>query len=158
MVRVPARIYHYGYVRDPALMATKKRVQDAIHGGREVAPADAAAAALPAWDYGPLGELPRFTGTHPQVMQGFLAHPDWRSWLDQGRRRRGDPVRHKHERLKYRLLSWLERRFTDNRELFGWKNYVLARPSRRPARASLSLAGQATVRTRTAAGGSARSP
>lgn len=158
VVRVPARIYHYGYVRHPALMAAKKRVQDAIHGGREVAPAEAAAAALPAWDYGPLGELPRFTGTHPQVMHDFLARLDWRGSLDQGRRRRGDPVRHKHERLKYRLLSWFERRFTDNRELFGWKNYVLARPSRRRARASLSLAGPASARSRTAVDGSARSP
>jgi hypothetical protein len=134
VVRVPARVYHYGYVRPPGLMTVKKRIQHAIHEGHELGVGDAAHAQPAAFRYGPLGELPRFTRSHPSVMRDFIARFSWGDQLDQGKRKRGDPVTHKHERLKNRFLSWFERRFTDNAELFGWKNYRLVRPSR-PARA-----------------------
>jgi hypothetical protein len=129
VVRIPARIYHYGYVRPPGLMAVKNRVQDAIHEGREVSIALACREASRVFEYGPLGEVPLFTGTHPAVMRDFMLRHSWRDRLDYGRRTSAHPVSHKHERLRYRVLSWFERRFTDNRELFGWKNYKLVRPS-----------------------------
>jgi hypothetical protein len=135
VVRVPARIYHYGYVRPPGLMVVKKEVQDGIHGGREVAIADGGKGPPRAFQYGPLGELPRFTGTHPRVMDGFISRFDWADRLNYARRTAGDPILHKHERLRYRLLSWIERRFTDNRELFGWKNYQLSGRPRPPRQA-----------------------
>ena len=128
MVRVPARIYHYGYVRPPELMAVKKRVQDSIHRGRELSIAEASGRPVTPFDYGPLGELPRFKGTHPSVMREFIQRHHWRDQLDQGKRTSAYVVRHKHERFRYRLLSWFERRFTDNCEIFGWKNYKIVRP------------------------------
>ncbi len=141
VVRVPARIYHYGYVRPPALMATKKRVQDAIHAGRELHIADAASEVAPAFDYGPLGSLPQFRGTHPGVMRDFMRRLDWRDRLDYGARTSTHPVQHKHEQLRCRVLSWFERRFTDNHELLGWNNYKLVRPSPPGARRALPRRG-----------------
>jgi hypothetical protein len=142
VVRIPARIYHYGYVRPPELMAVKNRVQDGIHSGREVGIAEAFGETESSFDYGPLGELPRFPATHPGVMRDFILRHNWRSQLNYGRRTSVHPIRHKHERLRYRILSWFERRFTDNLDLFGWKNYRLVRrPSPRPVPASARVLG-----------------
>jgi peptidoglycan/xylan/chitin deacetylase (PgdA/CDA1 family) len=129
VVRIPARIYHYGYVRPPALQTVKKRVQEGIHEGREVSIAQASGGPERPYEYGPLGDIPEFTGTHPRVMNDFIARFNWRDQLDYGKRRPGDPVLHKHQRLKYRLLTAFERTFTGNHEVIGWKNYQLARPS-----------------------------
>ncbi len=133
VVRIPVRVYHYGYVRPPELMVVKQRVQNAIHDGREVAIADASEGPGPAFDYGPLGELPLFTGTHPRVMASFIARHSWSDRLNFAKRRRSDPILHKHQRLRYRLLSWFERRYTDNRELLGWKNHKLVSSRAGPA-------------------------
>lgn len=135
VVRVPAHVYHYGYVRPPELMAVKKRVQVAIHDGHELSIAQAAARPPAGYDYGPLGRLPRFTGTHPAVMREVIARLDWTARLDHGATLRRRP-RHKHEKLRYRLLSWFERRFTDREEWVGWHNYRLLSPEpvRSPAR------------------------
>ncbi len=124
VVRVPAHVYHYGYVRPPELMVVKKRVQDAIHRGQELPAAEAAAGPRTEFDYGPLGRVPRFTGTHPRVMQERIARHDWGDRLDHGATLRRPPM-HKHERLRVRLLSWFERRFTDREEWIGWRNYEL---------------------------------
>jgi hypothetical protein len=32
---------------------------------------------------------------------------------------------HKHERLKYRLLSWIEKKLTSGKQIGGFKNYEL---------------------------------
>lgn len=103
-----ARIFHYGWVRHPRRMQSKVREfwshraspeeVEAIHGRIE------------AFDYGPLGRLPRFDGTHPEVMRDRIASLDWADFL-----REVDPpglVRtqlHKDERLKYRVLTALSR-------------------------------------------------
>jgi hypothetical protein len=136
VIRVPAHIYHYGYVRPPELMAVKKRVQVAIHRGHELGIRAAARSAPPPFRYGPLGSLPAFTGTHPRVMQDFIGRFSWGARLNYGRRRITDPILHKHERFRVRLLTWFERRFTDNAEVLGWKNYRLVRPSIPPVAGS----------------------
>lgn len=103
-----ARVFHYGWVRHPRHMQAKVREfwshrlspeeVKAAHGGRE------------AFDYGPLGRLSRFEGTHPAVMSGRIAAMDWAESL-----RLEDPPglvrtqRHKDERWKYRLLTWVRR-------------------------------------------------
>jgi hypothetical protein len=128
VVRIPAHVYHYGYVRPPELMTVKKRVQDAIHAGRELSVAAAEAGPRSAFDYGALGRIPRFTGTHPRVMREFIARHGWSDQLDHGDVLRRRPI-HKHERLKVRALSWFERRFTGRQELIGWRNYRLVEPA-----------------------------
>lgn len=102
------RIFHYGWVRHPRFMQAKvkefwshRRTAEQVeeeYGGQEQ------------FDYGPLGRLPRFTGTHPEVMRSRIAGMDWSDGL-----RAQDPPgmvrthRHKDERLRYRLLSGISR-------------------------------------------------
>lgn len=108
VARVAARIFHYGWVRHPRFMQSKvlefwshrksREEVEAEHGGREE------------FDYGPLGRLPRFRGTHPGVMGDRIAAMDWGDRL-----RETDPPgmvrtqRHKDERLKYRVLTGFKR-------------------------------------------------
>ena len=48
------------------------------------------------------------------------------NWADQLERRRHKvPVRHKHERLKYRALTFVEQTFLGGRQIMSFKNYVL---------------------------------
>lgn len=103
-----ARVFHYGWVRHPRYMQAKVREfwshrrsleeVEAEYGGREE------------FDYGPLGRLPAYTGSHPAVMAGRIAAMDWSASL-----RDADPPglerrqRHKDERFKYRALTALTR-------------------------------------------------
>lgn len=103
-----ARIFHYGWVRPPRLMQKKHVEFQAHRRGREAVSAEYEG--VSEMDYGPLGRLPLYTGTHPAVMGERIAQMNWRNQL-----RRTDPPgtrrteRHKDERLKYRFLSALER-------------------------------------------------
>ena len=102
-----ARIFHYGWVRDPRTMQTKvrefwshRRSPDEVaseHGD------------VRSFDYGPLGRLERYCGTHPGVMAGRIASMDWRHEL-----REVDPpgmkrALHRDERPSFRVLSALSR-------------------------------------------------
>jgi hypothetical protein len=108
VARAHARVFHYGWVRHPRFMQAKVREfwshrrsmeeVEAEYGGREE------------FDYGPLGRLPRFEGTHPAVMAARIEAMDWAHRL-----REKDPAgmvrtqRHKDERAKYRFLTGFKR-------------------------------------------------
>jgi len=49
------------------------------------------------------------------------------NWADQLERRRHKPAvaRHKHERFKYRLLTFIEQNFLGGRQIMSFKNYRL---------------------------------
>jgi hypothetical protein len=108
VARSGARIFHYGWVRPPELMGTKLDEFWSHRGDPTVA------RRLPqleggGLDYGPLGRLPVYEGTHPAVMGGWIARMDWDDRL-----RLEDPpglerALHKDERPKYRILSAIER-------------------------------------------------
>ncbi|MDZ7316228.1 MAG: hypothetical protein ONA69_00330 [candidate division KSB1 bacterium] len=119
---VDAEIYHYGWVRPPHLMQNKRRALDSVHWGRAKAE-DYYRQAPPFFDYGPLNRLQVFRDTHPQVMQERIRQMDWRDKLQYSGR--PNPLRepHKHERLKYRLLSALEKII--GRPIGGFRNYHL---------------------------------
>ena len=103
-----ARIFHYGWVRHPRFMQAKveefwshrlpREEVEARYGGQE------------AFDYGPLGRLPTFEGTHPAAMQERIEAMDWSDAL-----REEDPPGmertqlHKDERWKYRFLTAMTR-------------------------------------------------
>jgi glycosyltransferase involved in cell wall biosynthesis len=103
-----ARIFHYGWVRHPRRMQSKVREfwshraspdeVEALYGRAET------------FDYGPLGRLARYEGTHPGVMRERIAAMDWADSL-----REVDPPGlertqlHKDERFKYRVLTGLSR-------------------------------------------------
>lgn len=124
VAKVDATIYHYGWVRPPRLMQNKKRALDSVHWGLRRA-ASHYEAGPAAFDYGPMDRLAVFTGTHPAVMKDRISRLDWTDQLQKDGK--PDPRRqpHKHELLKYRFLSFIEKRVLGGRPLGGFRNYRL---------------------------------
>jgi hypothetical protein len=103
-----ARVFHYGWVRHPRFMQAK--VREFWSHRRRIEEVEAEYGGTENFDYGPLGRLPTWGGSHPAVMAERIAGMDWEDRL-----RLEDPPgmvrtqRHKDERLKYRLLTALTR-------------------------------------------------
>lgn len=103
-----ARIFHYGWVRHPRFMQAK--VREFWSHRRSVEEVEAEYGGREDFDYGPLGRLPVYRGTHPAVMEERIGAMDWG-----GRLREEDPPsmerrqRHKDERTRYRLLTLVKR-------------------------------------------------
>jgi glycosyltransferase involved in cell wall biosynthesis len=119
VVDCEAHIYHYGWVRHPALMKRKQIALDSLHHDqdwvRERHPDP-----REAFDYGDLSRLARFRGTHPAVMDERIAAKSWTA----GDFRSPGRVPHKHERIGIRALSWVENRIL-GRRIGAYSNWVL---------------------------------
>ena len=121
-----ARIFHYGWVRPPQPMEQKRNHFDAWHRAKKSLGMELGLATT-LFDYGPLREIPPFSGSHPAVMLERIKQMDWQADLYEKTPPGHRPARHKHARLKYRLLSWLENTFFSGRHLFGSKHFFLHR-------------------------------
>ena len=121
VAKVDAEIYHYGWVRPPHLMQTKRKALISVHAG--VKETEAQFLSEPtAFNYGQIDRLPKFNESHPAVMEELIGRMDWRNELVSA----ADSASvHKHERLKYRLLTFLEKRVLGGYQLFGRKNWKL---------------------------------
>lgn len=121
---VDAWIYHYGWVRPPSRMQSKTKALDAIHKGEEGASKMHSGRSLD-FDYGNLSRLPVFNGTHPVVMQEWIAEFDWKIDLhyEPGYKPERPPV--KHEKFKYILLTWVEQSLLGGRQIMGYSNWKL---------------------------------
>ena len=121
---VDAEIYHYGWVRPPHLMQNKRKALHSIHWGKEKT--EQRFKDTGEWfDYGPLDRLAVFSGTYPQVMKEKIKEMNWQDKLQYSGR--PDPSRelHKHERLKYRFLSFIENKILCGKRVGEYKNYLL---------------------------------
>lgn len=101
VIKLEAEVYHYGWVRPPKLMQSKRKSLDIIHKGEKGIDKH--------WEdifhYGDLKNLAKFTETHPLVMTEFVSKMNWEEELNEpGRNGR---KKHKHERFKYRFLTFL---------------------------------------------------
>lgn len=120
---VDAHIYHYGWVRPPSIMLNKKKALDTIHkGSKRVGEMYKDAPKI--FDYGDMRKIPSFSGSHPQVMQGFIERFDWAEQLRYHGKIPDRPL-FKHEKLKYRILSWVENNIMGGKGILGFKNYEL---------------------------------
>ncbi len=126
VARVDAHIYHYGWVRPPQLMQKKKKALDTIHKGENRAN-DLYKNQNLEFDYGPLGKIPFFKGTHPAVMADKINSLFWTELLNQSVLEiKPNRKAHKHERLKYKVVSFLENTFlSPYKTIGGFKNYLL---------------------------------
>jgi hypothetical protein len=124
VVNISARIFHYGYLRPPGIMGRKTKVQHAIHRGDKEAFEKQTA---PTYDWGPLGGLQKFEGTHPAVMREWMAQFNWQSSLNYRKPALFEKSPHKHLRTKYRLLTWIEKNLNGGEQIFGFKNYKLVK-------------------------------
>lgn len=112
-----ARVFHYGWVRPPQLMTAKMQAMDLHHG-------HAQQRFTQPFEYGNMKRLKRFEGKHPEVMKAWMERLDWKSSLDySGEQSLERKHRFKHERLRYRIMNWIEARFFGGREIFAYQNY-----------------------------------
>lgn len=124
VAKVDATIYHYGWVRPPHLMQNKCRALNTVHWGRKTAD-EFYKNVPPYFDYGPLDRLGDFKGTHPAVMKDRIAAMDWNAKLQYSGKPNSHRLPHKHERLKYRFLSFLEKYLLFGKHIGTFKNYIL---------------------------------
>ncbi len=127
VARVDAEIYHYGWVRPPAVMQSKIKVFSINHRGQKKVEEQIAAHQFDqVFDYGNLSKLTRFEGTHPAAMKLWIARFNWSNQLRLwGPARSLNPVRSKHDQFKYRFISWIEKKLLGGQRLGEFRNYIL---------------------------------
>jgi len=122
VIELDAHIYHYGYVRPPAMMTKKNKKNSDSYRGEE-ATKDFMKGKPDAHDYGPLNKLKEFTGEHPSVMSDWMNLHDWQDQLQYTGGRNPARPKHKHEKAKYKVVSWVENSLNGGRVIGGFKNY-----------------------------------
>jgi len=116
-----AFMYHYGYVRSPVLMHKRNvEIETTYRGAEEAKKLYEKAGDF--FDYGPLNKRWTFTETHPAVLHDRIQKMDWKNLLTYSGK---DNTRYNHDRLKYRVLSFLENTFLHGKQIGGFKNYRL---------------------------------
>ena len=118
-----AYVYHYGHVRPPEMM-TKKRRSNAISWHGTIPKHILSFAAI--YDYGDLSKLVKFKGTHPAVMKDWIAKFDWEDQL-RYTYKKTDRAQFKHEKLKYRIVSWIENNLYGSKVIGGFINYIIVK-------------------------------
>lgn len=119
---IDAHIFHYGWVRPPELMQSKKKEHDSIHHGK--AKINEAYKLRPdEFDYGALGKVPKFKGSHPKVMDNFRKKISWLNKLNYSKKADLNRDLMKHEKPKYRFISFLENTFNNGKDIFGYSNW-----------------------------------
>lgn len=124
---VDAWIYHYGWVRPPGLMQNKIKAFSINHQGRErIARHESLRLYDKVFDYGNLSKVQEFKGTHPEIMKEWIADFNWKDQLRfSGPYRSLNPIKNKHDRRKYRIISWIEKNLLFGIRLGEFKNYIL---------------------------------
>ncbi len=124
VAKVDAYVYHYGWVRPPYLMVNKKKALDTVHKGSKRVE-EMYAKAPKEFDYGPLNRLAVFNKTHPKVMREMITKLDWQDKLQMGGKQNPHRKSHKHETLRCRFLSVIEKVFNSGHQIGGFNNYIL---------------------------------
>jgi len=110
---VQAEIYHYGWVKDPALQAQKQNNSHHLYyGNNEQALQERLLTGE--FDYGMVDSLALFKGAHPQVMQSRIAARNWQFERD---------ISRKSFSFKDSLLYWIEQK--TGKRLFDYRNYKI---------------------------------
>lgn len=123
---VDAYIYHYGWVRPPDLMRNKIKAFSINHKGKEMVKKQEEMKLYDqAYDYGNLSKIRVFKGSHPAVMKEWIGQFNWEHQLRyKGPARSLNPMKNKHDRLKYRLISWIERYLLFGIRMGEFRNYI----------------------------------
>lgn len=92
---INAKVYHYGWVKDPRIMQQKhqhihKYWYGDAHQNTPLSPEG--------FDYSQIDSLAKFTGTHPRVMHPRIHQKNWEFSHD---------ISRKNLSLKYRLKMWI---------------------------------------------------
>ena len=77
------------------------------------------------WDYGNMSRLTEFKGTHPRVMKEFIERFHWGDRLHFEPHYTPNRPLWKHERMRNRILTWLEQNAFSGRTIFGYSNWKI---------------------------------
>ncbi|TDT70614.1 hypothetical protein EV215_1165 [Hypnocyclicus thermotrophus] len=124
VIEIDAYIYHYGWVRPPQYMQAKKQALDTVHKGSKKV-AEIYKNAPKEFDYGPLNKLAVFKESHPKVMKKWIEKFDWKDKLQYSGKPNPYRKKHKHEKLKYKILTFVEQKILGGKQLGGFRNYIL---------------------------------
>ena len=118
-IALNARVFHYGWVRPPEVMKAKNDVAVLNYSNEK-------------WqdysinfDYGRVDFCKLFTKTHPKTMQNRIKDLYWSNLLRHAGPTNINRPKMKHERLKYRMLIYIEEKLLGGYVLGGFKNYIL---------------------------------
>lgn len=126
VVKLNASVYHYGWVRPPHLMQ-KKRVYFAHAYIKDLSTHPDYKKYQHTYDYGRIDRCKKFTGTHPKLMASKIKTLNWQDSLRFSGPKAIGRLITKHERLKYRIIIWIENTFFGGSVIGGHKNYKLTR-------------------------------
>jgi glycosyltransferase involved in cell wall biosynthesis len=108
--RIPASVYHYGWVKEPkAMQGKQKSFNKYWHDDQWM---EKNVADVESFDYSGIDALKKFAGTHPAVMQKRIAVMNWKFTHDVSRKRLS---------LKEQFKSFVEK-LTGHR-LWEYRNY-----------------------------------
>ncbi len=119
-----ACVYHYGWVRPPHLMGKKRKALDIIHKGAEEVQKLEAKGHYD-FNYGALNKLPVFKDSHPAVMKAVIENFNWKDKLNYTSKAEANKEKHKHDKIKYKLVSFIENTILGGRPLGSFKNYIV---------------------------------
>ena len=127
VIKLGVCVSHYGWVRPPELMQTKRREFASIYIGREASENEYKNLASQ-FDYGPLDRLPYYDESHPKVMTEWIQQFNWKDKLQLSGPVNPNRPKHNHEKLKYRVLTFIEQYFLRGKLIGGFKNYKVLMP------------------------------
>lgn len=122
-------VYHYGWVRPPKYMQSKKKALASVHHGKEQTENEYKNKPEN-FHYGDLSKLKKFTYTHPNVMNNWIKKFDWADQLNYGKKQKPQREKMKHEKLKYRIITWIENNFFRGKVQFGYSNWNILNPKK----------------------------
>jgi len=112
VARIPAYVYHYGWVKHPSLQQAKQRnFHKMWHDDQWMAEK---IPDVSEFDYSNIDLLKKFEGTHPQLMQKRITAMNWKFDFD--------PTKAQWT-VKSRLLFWWEK--LTGRRPFAYRNYKI---------------------------------
>ncbi len=114
--KLNASIFHYGWVRPPAVMTAKMNALDNNHSRQE-----------PQYhqdfDYGDMRKIDTYSISHPKVMEERIQEMNWKDRLNFSGEALKRSFLFKHERPRYRILSWIEDQLFGGRQIMRFKNW-----------------------------------
>lgn len=116
-IRLNARLFHYGWSRDPRCMKGKLNEQNTLHD-----PNYKPIEGIDYYDYGNVEYMPRFKGSHPRVMEKRISQMSWGKLIRHDGPR---PDMRKKFAPKYRIMTFIENKLMGGRTIGGFKNYKI---------------------------------
>ncbi|MGL4631210.1 MAG: glycosyltransferase family 2 protein [Leadbetterella sp.] len=114
-ILLKARVFHYGWVRPPDKMQSKSTMAIGVYSNTNIENSDQY------YNYGNLDRCKIFKDTHPLVMHEKIKKLNWQHLLNT-KKPLNRPLG-KHERLKYRILMFIEEKILGGFLLGGFKNF-----------------------------------